>query len=223
MNAQASLDLAEAEFARIQSLLDQKVVSQSEWEQRRTQVEAARQQYKVALNVAEQSYRSLQAARARVALANKSLADTAVRAPFAGLVAERAVSVGDYVTKGARVATVVSIDPLRVELTVPEQAVAQIKVGQPVRLTVDAYPGEEFTATVRFVSPSVRVDQRALTVEAIAPNKDGRLKPGLFATALIRQGAAGAGAARFPSPRSRRSAAPAASTSSRTARPRSGS
>ena len=51
MNAQASLDLAEAEFNRIQSLLDQKVVSQSEWEQRRTQVEAARQQYKVALNV----------------------------------------------------------------------------------------------------------------------------------------------------------------------------
>ena len=181
--------LAEAEFGRIQSLLDQKVVSQSEFDQRRTQVEAARQQYKVALNVAEQSYRSLQAARARVALANKSVADTAVRAPFAGLVAERAVSVGDYVTKGARVATVVSIDPLRVELTVPEQAIAQIKVGQPVRLTVDAYPGEEFTATVRFVSPSVRVDQRALTVEAVAPNKDGRLKPGLFATALIQQGA----------------------------------
>ena len=187
MNAQASLDLAEAEFKRIQSLLDQKVVSQAEWEQRRTQVEAARQQYKVAVNVAEQSYRSLQAARARVALANKSVSDTSVRAPFAGLVAERAVSVGDYVTKGARVATVVSTDPLRVELTVPEQAIAMIKVGQLVRLTVDAYPGEEFQASVRFVSPSVRVDQRALTVEAVAPNKDGRLKPGLFATALIQQ------------------------------------
>jgi RND family efflux transporter MFP subunit len=187
MNAQASLDLAEAEFKRIQSLLDQKVVSQAEWEQRQTQVEAARQQYKVAVNVAEQSYRSLQAARARVALASKSVSDTSVRAPFAGLVAERAVSVGDYVTKGARVATVVSIDPLRVELTVPEQAISMIKVGQPVRLTVDAYPGEQFQATVRFVSPSVRVDQRALTVEAVAPNKDGRLKPGLFATALIQQ------------------------------------
>ena len=188
MNAQASLDLAEKEFSRIQSLLDQKVVSQSEWEQRRTQVEAARQQHKVALNVAEQSFRSLQGARARVALASKSVADTAVRAPFAGLVAERLVSVGDYVTKGARVATVVSIDQLRVELTVPEQAIAQIKVGQPVRLTVDAYPGEEFPATVRFVSPAVRVDQRALTVEAVAPNKDARLKPGLFATARIQHG-----------------------------------
>jgi RND family efflux transporter MFP subunit len=189
MNAQASLDWAEAEFARIQSLLDQKVVSQSEYEQRRTQVEAARQQYKVALNVAEQSYRSLQAARARVSLAGKSMADTAVRAPFGGLVAERTVSVGDYVTKGTRVATVVNVDPLRVELTVPEQAIAQVKVGQPVRLTVDAYPGEGFAATVRFVSPSLRVDQRALTVEAVAPNRDGRLKPGLFATALIQRGA----------------------------------
>ena len=69
----------------------------------------------------------------------------------------------------------------------PEQFVSLVKVGQPVRLTVDAYPGEEFAATVRFVSPSLRVDQRALTVEAIVPNTDGRLKPGLFATALIQQ------------------------------------
>ena len=188
MNAQASLDWAEAEFSRIRSLLDQKVVSQAEFDQRRTQVEAARQQYKVAVNAAEQSYRSLDAARARVSLARKTMADTAVRAPFAGLVAERAVSVGDYVTKGMRVATVVSVDPLRVELTVPEQAVAAIKVGQQVRLTVDAYPNEEFLATIKFVSPALRVDQRALTVEAVANNSDGRLKPGLFATALIRQG-----------------------------------
>ena len=84
MNAKASLDLAEAEFNRIKSLLDQKVVSQSEYDQRRTQVEAARQQYQMAQNAAQQSYRSLEAARARVALARKAVADTAVRAPFAG-------------------------------------------------------------------------------------------------------------------------------------------
>jgi RND family efflux transporter MFP subunit len=187
MNATAAVELAEAEFNRIRSLLDQKVVSQSEYDQRRTQVEAARQQYEMALNAARQSYRALEAARARVALARKAVADTSIRAPFNGLVSERVVSIGDYVTKGTRVATVVRVDQLRVELTVPEQAIALIKVGQPVKLTVDAYPGEEFTATVRFVSPSVRTDQRALTVEAIAPNADGRLKPGLFATASIQQ------------------------------------
>lgn len=187
MNAQASLDWAEAEFGRISSLLDQKVVSQAEYDQRRTQVEAARQQHQVALNSAEQSYRSLEAARARVALARKSVDDTFVRAPFAGLVAERLVSVGDYVTKGTRVATVVRVDPLRVELTVPEQSISLVSVGQSVRLSVDAYAGEQFAATVRFVSPALRSDQRALTVEAIAQNPDGRLKPGLFATALLRQ------------------------------------
>ena len=189
MNARASLEWAEAEFARMKSLLDQKVVSQSEFDQRRTQVEAARQQYQIALNGAEQSYRSLLAARARVALARKGMADTIIRAPFGGLVAERLVSAGDYVTRGTRVATVVRIDPLRVELTVPEQSVALVGVGQSVRLSVDAYPNEIFEAKVRFVSPTLRTDQRALTVEALAPNRDGRLKPGLFVSASIQQAA----------------------------------
>jgi multidrug efflux pump subunit AcrA (membrane-fusion protein) len=187
MNAKASLDLAEAEFGRIKSLLDQKVVSQSEYDQRRAQVDVARQQFQVAQNVAEQSYRSLQAAHARIELARKAQADTTIRAPFSGLVAERVVSVGDYVTRGAHVATVVRVDPMRVELTIPEQAVSLVKTGQPVQISVDAYPGETFPAKVRFVSPSLRTDQRALTVEAVAPNADGRLKPGLFATALIQQ------------------------------------
>jgi membrane fusion protein (multidrug efflux system) len=81
----------------------------------------------------------------------------------------------------------VRIDPMRVELTVPEQAVSLVKIGQPVRVTVDAYPGETFVANVRYVSPSLRTDQRALTVEAVAANHDGRLKPGLFASASIQQ------------------------------------
>ena len=187
LNARASLDWAEADFTRIKSLVEQKVVSQAEYEQRLTAVQAARQQYQVALNGAQQSYRSLQAARARVDLARKSSADTVVRAPFSGIVAERLVSTGDYVTRGMKIATVVRIDPVRVELTVPEQYVSLVTAGQPVRLTVDAYPGEVFTAKVRFVSPSLKTNQRALTVEAVAQNTDNRLKPGLFTTALLQR------------------------------------
>jgi RND family efflux transporter MFP subunit len=187
MNAKAAVDLAEAEFGRIQSLLDQKVVSRSEYDQRRAQVEAARQQQQMAQNGAEQAFRSLAAARARIALARKAVADTSVRAPFAGLVAERVVSAGDFVSPGTRVATIVRIDPVRVELTVPEHAVSLIRQGQQVRLTVDAYPGQEFVARIRHVAPSLRPEQRALTVEAVAANPDGRLKPGLFATAAIQQ------------------------------------
>ena len=187
LNAKASLDWAEADFNRMKSLLEQKVVSQAEYDQRLTQVQAARQQYQTAQNTAQQSYRSLQAARARVDLARKSAADTVVRAPFNGIVAEGLVSTGDYVSRGMKVATVVRIDPVRVELTVPEQYLSQVKAGQAVRLSVDAYPGDTFTASVRFVSPALKADQRALTVEAVASNADGRLKPGLFATALLQQ------------------------------------
>src|SRR5262245_33277091 len=92
-NAKASYELAQGEFNRIKSLLDQRVVSQSEYDQRRTQMEATRQQYEAAKNGAAQQYQSLQAARARVALAHKAVADTVVRAPFTGVVGERLVSV----------------------------------------------------------------------------------------------------------------------------------
>lgn len=186
-NAKASFDLAQGEFARIRSLLDQKVVSQSEFEQRRTQVEAARQQYESAKNSAAQQYQSLLAARARVVLARKALADTVVRAPFDGLVAERLVSVGDYVTRGTKVAVVVRVNPLRAVLTVPEQSIAAIAVGQEITFEVDAYPNRQFSGRVRFVSPALRTDQRSLTIEAVVLNPGNELKPGLFATARILQ------------------------------------
>ena len=89
-------------------------------------------------------------------LARKALADTVVRAPFTGLVAQRLVSVGDYVTKGMKVAVVVRVNPLRVQLTVPEQFV----VGGRRRAAggasqVDAYPGRQFEGKVRYVSPAL--------------------------------------------------------------------
>jgi len=185
--AKSSYDLAQNEFNRIKSLLEQQVVSQSEYDQRRTQLDASRQQYEAARNGAAQQFQALQSARARVALAHKSLADTTVRAPFTGLVAERLVSTGDYVTKGMKVATVVRVNPLRVQLTVPEQFVSAIKVGAPVTFQVDAYPGREFTGTVRYVSPALEANRRAMTVEAVVPNQSGDLKPGLFATARVDQ------------------------------------
>jgi membrane fusion protein (multidrug efflux system) len=186
-NARATFELAQGEFARIRSLLDQRVVSQSEFDQRRTQVEAARQQYEASKNGAAQQYQALQAARARVSMARKALGDTVVRAPFTGLVAERLVSVGDYVTRGTKVAVVVRVNPLRAQLTVPEQFISAISPGQPITFEVDAYAGRQFEGRVRYVSPTLQADQRALTVEAVVPNAGNELKPGLFATARIQQ------------------------------------
>jgi membrane fusion protein (multidrug efflux system) len=185
--AKASFELAQNEFTRIKSLLAERVVSQSEYDQRQTQVDAARQQYEAAKNGAAQQYQALQGARARVSLARKALSDTVVRAPFAGLVAERMVSVGDYVSRGQKVVMVVRIDPLRVRLTVPEQFVSVVAVAAPVSFEVDAYPGRQFSGTIRYVSPALEANQRALTVEAVVPNSTRELKPGLFATARIEQ------------------------------------
>ncbi len=186
-NAKAAKELAEAEFGRVKKLYDEKVVSGSEYDQRRTQVDLTSRQYDTARNSARQLYRSLEAARARLTLVKKAFADTVVRSPFPGFVVERKVSVGDFVTRGTKVATVVRINPLRVELTVPEQYLSVVRPGLSLELAVDAYPGRTFKGQVRYVSPALRADQRALTVEAIVPNPDAMLRPGLFVSAEIQQ------------------------------------
>jgi len=188
-SAHAARLLARTDFERARTLHAATLISQAEFDQKSAQLESAERQYDVASNGAEQQYQSLLAARARVTVARKAVADTVVRAPFAGVVGERFVSVGDYVTRGTKVASVMRVDPLRVELTVPEQYVSAVAAGRDVTFTVDAYPGTTFTGQVRYVSPSVTADTRALVVEAIVPNADGQLKPGFFATARIAQAA----------------------------------
>jgi RND family efflux transporter MFP subunit len=186
-NAKAAYDLAQADFERAQMLLDRKLLPQADFDRNRTQREAARRQYDIARNSAEQQYQSLLAARARLTLAQKALTDTVVRAPFDGLIEQRLVSVGDYVTRGTKVASVIRINPLRVELTVPGQYLSEVAAGRAVTLEVDVFRGRTFTGRIRYVSPVLRTDTRALVVEAVVPNDSGQLKPGLFATAKIEQ------------------------------------
>ena len=110
-NARATLQLARTEFERAERLHQQQLLSQSEFDQKKAQTESAERQYDVARNGAAQQYQALLAARARVTVAQKALADTTVRSPFAGVVGERFVSVGDYVTRGTKVASVMRVDP----------------------------------------------------------------------------------------------------------------
>jgi multidrug efflux pump subunit AcrA (membrane-fusion protein) len=184
-SAGSSQDLARADFERVRTLHERKLVSQAEFDQRRAQADNAARQYQSARNAAEQQLQALASARARVTLARKAVADTVVRAPFPGVVGERLVSVGDYVTRGTKVASVMRVNPLRVELTVPAQQMAAVAIGRSVSLEVDAYPGKTFNGTVRYVSPQVRAESRSLLVEAVVPNDAGMLKPGLFVTAQI--------------------------------------
>ncbi|HKH71001.1 MAG TPA: TetR family transcriptional regulator, partial [Vicinamibacterales bacterium] len=131
-NARAQLTLATGEFDRAKMLFDKQLLSKSDFDQKSAQAEVARRQFDIARNGAMQQYQALLAARARVALAKKALADTVVKAPFAGVVGQRLVSVGDYVQRGTKVASVMRTNPLRVQLTVPEQYSAEVAVGRSV-------------------------------------------------------------------------------------------
>ena len=186
-NARASAELAQAEFDRAKMLVEKKLLPQADFDRSRAQADAARRQSDIARNGAEQQYQSLLAARARMTLARKALADTVVRAPFDGVVDQRLVSVGDYAVRGTKVASVMRITPLRVELTVPGQYISTIAAGRSVSLEVDAYPGRTFTGLIRYVSPAVQADSRALIIEAVVPNQSGELKPGQFVRARIEQ------------------------------------
>ena len=77
------------------------------------------------------------------------------------------------------------VDPLRIELTIPEGAVAAVRKGQRVAFSVQSHPDRQFEGAIAYVGPAVRADSRALVVEAIVPNPKALLQPGLFATARI--------------------------------------
>jgi membrane fusion protein (multidrug efflux system) len=129
------------------------------------------------------------AAAVRARAAGKSLGDAVVRAPFRGIVADRFVTEGEYVRPETRVVTLVEIDSLRLELSVPESAVAAIKAKGDVAFQVAAFPGETFQAKVAYVGPALRRQTRDLLVEAVVPNRDHHLLPGMFATARLTTGA----------------------------------
>ncbi len=128
-------------------------------------------------------------AAARVASASKPLVDANIRAPFAGLVAERYVNTGEYLRPETKVVRLMAIDPIRLQLSVPEASVALVKEGQTVTFRVAAFD-EPFAATVRYVGPSLRSSSRDLLVEAVCANPGHRLRPGMFATAQIALGEA---------------------------------
>jgi RND family efflux transporter MFP subunit len=87
-----------------------------------------------------------------------------------------------------KVAHVVDIDPLRLELTIPEQSMEAVRQGLQVAFEVAAFPGRTFTGVVHYIGPTVRATTRDLVFEALVPNKDKLLRPGLFATAHLDAG-----------------------------------
>jgi membrane fusion protein, multidrug efflux system len=125
------------------------------------------------------------AARARAAQAGQTLMDSAIRAPFGGVIAERFVHVGDYVHPDTRVVTLLVDDPLRLELTVPEPNIGSVHPDTSVSFETVALPGRVFTATVKYMGGEIREATRDLVVEAVTDNHEHALLPGMFVIAKL--------------------------------------
>ncbi len=124
-------------------------------------------------------------ANARVSMAEKSLRNTIIRAPFAGVVSERSVSPGDVVSPGTALFTIVDPSSLRLEASVPAEAIGSIRVGSPVMFAVNGYPGRAFEGKVTRINPTADAATRQVRIYATVPNGSGRLVGGLFANGSV--------------------------------------
>jgi RND family efflux transporter MFP subunit len=169
--AQATAANAKAQAERSANLVKTGDISTSDFQTLTTQVATATAQ------VAQ--------AEAQVTIAQQQLTETVIRAPFRGHVSARPVAAGEYVTTSLSVATIVRIQPIKLELQVAEADAAKIEVGMQVSAVVASFPNRTFTGRVTAKNPALNVESRALTVVAEFKNDDLALNPGMFATAAI--------------------------------------
>jgi RND family efflux transporter MFP subunit len=193
-NARVALELAEKNLRRAEKLIESGDVSRSIYDQQKAQRDQLKQVYESSLSLARQNFAAVATARANVAnaesqlgLARRSLSYALVFSPIDGFVSERTADLGEYVSPTNKVATIVRVNPLRVRIDIPEQAISSVTVGQSVSVTTSAWPDKNFSGRVARISPNVTPTSRTMTVEAEIENGSGALKPGQFATVRILQ------------------------------------
>lgn len=157
--ARANLALRERNIRRTEELLRDKFVSQS---------------------ALDEATANLRVAEANVALAQARLEKTRIRAPFAGVIGIRRVSVGDYVKEGQDLVTLEDIGALKVDFRVPEVFLTRLSRGQSLAVSTEAIPGRAFQATVEAIDPLIDESGRAVVIRARLANTEGVLRPGMF-------------------------------------------
>lgn len=165
--ARAAAEDAERDFQRKQELLRRNSIPQALHDRSQAAYEQARA--------------ALASAETMAATARQRLADAVVRAPFDGVVAERRVDPGERLSEASVAYVITQLQPLRVRFELPERYLTAVKQGQEIRTRVDAYPGEIFSGNLTRISRVVRADNRSFLAEAELPNRDLRLRPGMFA------------------------------------------
>jgi len=129
----------------------------------------------------DEAENNLKVAQADSELMGARIGKTAIRAPFSGTIGLRLISVGDYVKEGQDMVNLESLDPLKVDFRVPELAMSQVKDGQTLQITLDALPDKAYDGKVIAINPLIDANGRSIVIRAQVPNRDGRLRPGMFA------------------------------------------
>lgn len=132
---------------------------------------------------------NLKNARAQVAAQEALIQEKILKAPFAGRLGIRQVDQGQYLSSGTVIVTLQELDPIVVDFYVPQQSLAQLKVGEGVSAAIDTYPGQAFKGTITSINAKVDSASRNIQVRASFHNTDHRLLPGMYANVSIDSGA----------------------------------
>ncbi|MBC7925063.1 MAG: efflux RND transporter periplasmic adaptor subunit [Bryobacteraceae bacterium] len=178
--ALAQMEDSRSKFENASRLVKSGDISQERYTEIQKQFQARQALLEGARDDTRTLLAQVQALKTEVSLARKRLGDASVRAPFDGSVSERLVSPGQYLKENTPLLTLVKTNPMRLRLTVPENAAGNIRVGTTLTFTTDAAPGLEFNAIVRELNPSLEMKSRTLTAEARLTANDARLRPGMF-------------------------------------------
>jgi len=132
---------------------------------------------------------TLKSAQAQVAAQQALIDEKTIKAPFAGKLGIRQIDEGQYLTAGTTVVTLQALDPIFIDFYVPQQELAQLKAGETVAATLDAYPGTRFSGTISSINSKIDTASRNVQVRASFRNTDRRLVPGMYSTVDIDNGA----------------------------------
>ena len=187
LNAKDLIAAREVDNARIQEAVAaaQVATARTAAAQHPDQVRAAEAQWQSDLAAVKSAEALVRQREATVALTQKRLGDMTARAPLAGFIAKRHVSAGEYIKENTPLFTIVVPNPLKYVGSIPERQAPELKTGQRIDFTVEAYPGRPFTGTVTRLAPAVDVATRTLNLEARVPNPDLVLRPGFFAKGQV--------------------------------------
>src|SRR3954467_13610735 len=133
----------------------------------------------------DQAQAAYDQANAGIAKTQAIISQKLVRAPFDGELGVRRVEVGQFLTAGTQIVSLTDLSELYANFTVTEKDSGQLKVGQIVRIGVDAYPGRSFEGKITAIEPQVATETRNIRVQATVANPDRILKPGMFATTTV--------------------------------------